>query len=228
MQTVGLSDDEVSIDWDGIVRSGDDALRIVPKITGVKQFSDSLLLLKLGHSECVSDPDIVVPEHRNLVGIGPGPRHAWTIEPPCDPESIMYKEIDIIGGRIIARTDTNHCHDIDHETGEILDDWPGTEFRIGDTTVSFPEGEIAQVELFDGILILQTTEPNLFGFDADGTKLWERLDDPGWGLNPKEGRFILYRVPTRRKKMAFRLDTVTGKIVEQTYGGSYGEKYVDE
>ncbi|SEN32522.1 hypothetical protein SAMN05216388_1002318 [Halorientalis persicus] len=228
METVELGGKSISIDYDGILSSDTTSLRIAPKIVSAARFDDGLLLLRIGMPEKVSSPDIVVPEDRNIVGISPEPGHIWTIETPRESESTRYDTLDTLGDRIIARSDTNHCHNVDPETGEILSDWPGTEFQFGDRTFSFPRGEVAQIEWFDGRILIQTTRKDLFGFEPDGTKLWERRDDPGWGLIPEEDRFIIWQRPRRGKEMEFVLDTETGKIVEQILGGEYGQQYVDE
>jgi outer membrane protein assembly factor BamB len=186
------------------------------------------LLLRLGVSREISAPDIVVPEERNLVGIGPGPTHRWSVEPPCGPESERYKGIDILGDRIIARSDTNHFHDVDPETGEILADWSNDRFVFGSETVTFGGAHVKAIRWFDGKVILKTTDEKLYGFNPDGHQLWDRELQTNWVLNPQDDEFAMWIEPTRGKKMVVRLNTDTGKIVEHLAGSSDAQQYVDE
>ncbi|WP_157525856.1 hypothetical protein [Halorientalis sp. IM1011] len=220
---------ELAVENEGEISGDEHSIRLPRRCKLLETFDDRLLVLVYPESNEITDPDIEVPEDRNVVAITPDCTHAWTVESLRDPDTEQYyRRSYLLGSRVILRSKTGHFYEIDPETGERLADWPETEFQFADRTVSFAPAEVGPPEWYDGKIIFRTSDSMMYGFEPDGTKLWERETEADWHLEAGEEKFGLWIEPRMGMKMEFRLDTETGKIVEQTYGAGVGEKYVDE
>jgi len=229
MWTETVGGHEVEVNPDGNVSVGEDSLTFSHRCKDSVAIDDVLVLQLVATSDGFSNPDVRVTDERNVVGITPNCTHAWTIEPLRDPDTEQYYLRSYrLGSRVILRSKTGYFYEIDPETGERLADWPETEFQFADRTVSFAPAEVGPPEWYDGKIIFRTSDSMMYGFEPDGTKLWERETEADWHLEAGEEKFGLWIEPRMGMKMEFRLDTETGKIVEQTYGAGVGEKYVDE
>jgi hypothetical protein len=94
--------------------------------------------------------------------------------------------------------------------------------------VTFRGERVGSIQWFDGKVLISTTGKRLYGFDPDGTQLWKRPQEEKWGFVPEDGELLLWNGSNRANEIVVRLDTDTGRIVEQVSGAGDGEQYVDE
>ncbi|WP_459193816.1 outer membrane protein assembly factor BamB family protein [Halosimplex sp. J119] len=131
-----------------------------------------------------------------------------------------------LGERRVARADNGRFYEFDTETGEPVESWGPREFRVGGRIVEFSTA-VERVVAVDGVTVIKTAGPeasstsrgdscHLWGFDAEGTELWRRLDTVyRWGLKLRDGSCCLFvwDTPVRATHQYLRLDERTGKIV---------------
>lgn len=144
-------------------------------------------------SDVTREPDIELEDpYRNVVGLDPTGDLKWTIpEAPHDPpegDEPYYQSLWTSDGELWVRNKNHRNYRVDPKTGELLEETPANELRLGGETITFDHGWVGQVLYNDDIVAVRLAlygHPdadgrNVYVFDEDGTKRWwigDHLDE---------------------------------------------------
>jgi len=211
---------------EGIIDCGGERLRLPRAVALYETFDSRLVLVLWPDHDGQSDPDFPLPDGtRNVVAVGSNCGHEWTVEAVPSAEyhwngsSVdRHDTLWNVHGRLITKTlHTDRFFELDLETGTVLDQWAGNEYRAGGETHEF-EGEVTDLTVFGSVVAVTVEQQVVYGFDADGRQLWRRDDGRTWRVGEDENGPILFNDPGRGPNAKFVLDPETGALVEHVFG----------
>lgn len=195
-------------------------LRLPMRVRRVARFQDRLVLV-LHPEKKAKKSDFTVEKTRNVVAIDPDCTLLWTVDSgPTPGGDVSHERIFPLDDRLVTRGETDTFAEIDLDTGTVENRWNSDEFVVADAVHQFRR-DVTKVETLDDITLIQIRTDNggeLYGFDADGRRLWHRIDDHHWKISTRESAFRVYTPIRRGTTIAFNLDPETGKIVEAVEG----------
>lgn len=201
---------------DGVIEGESGALDLPWKIRHVKRLGDSIVVILQPGRERSSSPDLeLLNGLRNLVSVGPGPTHEWTVEAVDSAEpgdGDYHKNLPLLGDRLITQRYSGRYHEFDPATGEHVDDWPADTFVVAGERLSF-ENTVSQVDQYGDWTVVNTGDA-LYGVDKQGEQQWRRSVKYRWALEKRGELCDVWAEPTMGKKMVYRVDTETGRFIK--------------
>lgn len=127
--------------------------------------------------------------------------------------------------RLVSTTNVGDFHELDPDTGAILDSWDADQFKMDGTLVDFP-GDVRSVQSHDEHIIVVTTD-HLSVFTDDAEPVWRRAVHRKWSTWPQDDPFTV-RAPSSGAGPGWdvTLDPQTGEVT-QTKGKGVPEDFGD-
>ena len=144
----------------------------------------------MSHKKGGADFELENP-YRNVVGFDADAEPIWTIpeaphDPPADVEP-YYMSL-WTADELWVRNKNQRAYRVDPDGGDLLEDVPADQLRLGGRTIDFDRGWVGQVLHHDDMVAVRLegvdhpgpSGKNLYVFDRDGAQRWwigDRLDD---------------------------------------------------
>lgn len=222
----------LSVDYEcATVDSYDDTISFSRKITSAKKYKNSLLLWFGSGTGGDEDPDFEIPRGQNLVRVSKEPILDWIVSIEGETSSSTHHQqlFFVSDSRIITLANRNrrkYFHEVDPETGAIVDTWPRTQFKIGGKTITF-ESPVNRVDSHQRRTFIETSG-GFHSFSADGTRSWFRRLNKGTEESPRpysggpkpvqfHERTVTIRTSTESRGPfypTFEIDLDSGDIIE--------------
>lgn len=222
----------MDFEYDGIVDCGDTKLRLPRGIQVTADYGNDLILTLYATDDGVSEPDVTIDERgRNVLRVRQDCQIRWIVEaPPSSSGDEHHEMVYVLGDRIVSKSDEGIYHEISPSTGNVVDSWPGTAFKIGESLIEF-DGNVSQPRCHQGTYFLRVkADPDscdLYAFDSDATELWHRRDRYDWMVEAGESGLVVRDHVGRRADYVFRLDSDTGVVTETIHAPADVERRVE-
>jgi|GEM_PF-6847783 len=198
-----------------------------------QQCGDLLVLVLNPGNQGARDPDVTLSSPTaNLVAVTGTGDLAWTVDPVAldDRQGDRHRSVVESGERLVTRSREGSHFLVDPATGELLEWWSPREYGIGGKIVEFDDPVGGVVALEDCTVLRTGTRQSvhLWGFDADGTERWRRLNDVwNWVVVERDGACWVWDEPNMGRVISFRVDVETGALVEAESNSSDAQQTLD-
>jgi len=167
---------------EGSVETDENTLTFSKKVVSPMPFQDGFILLFLDEPSTQSDPDVHISSTENVARINGSGSLQWVVSAPNDmPESARYVTRHLLHDSrivtLVGADDWQAYHELNPETGKIVDKWPEKQFKFDGNRFEFDK-EIYQIEDAFGETYVET-KSGMFAFGEKGTNRWSlRLNTP--------------------------------------------------